>query len=427
MAEACPDSRRCLPAWMMKPCSGNEVSNTEHRRKQVVESVALDKIKPIRRKIKVVDTEDAGELRALQQCKSREKARRKTKDADHAVNDEFDEMEKITWRNVKKVSGRAAPKDRKKQKLENVGSEASSSGITDDEIELTAGNSRASQRCQGREVSRRKHNNADYAAKDELEEIEKATRKNVTKVSGRAAPKNSRKRKLDNVESEALSSGATDDEIELTVDDLMRIAEEIVNADKEKLQDRRAAKTDGCEEHPPRPPASTSTDTGVPTSSAWSTKGLTQCTTSATNNTPSECRVDESNGYEEPQQRPSGIKMTGDGAQDMLNILLGQMWSKPAAYEKEPEPAAYEKKPEPAAYEKKPEPAAYEKKPEPAAYEKKPEPAAYEKKSEVMEARTINHALAPRKKDWRAVHQVQGELVVAKKKSSLKDKVALFL
>jgi len=209
-------------------------------------------------------------------------------------------------------------------------------------------------------------------------------------VSGRAAPKNSRKRKLDNVESEALSLGATDDDIELTVDDLMRIAEEIVIADEEKLQDRRTAKTACCEEHPPHPPAATSADTGVPASSAWSTKGLTQCTTTTTNDTPSECRVDESNIYEESQQRPSSIEMTGDGAQDMLNILLGQMWSKTAAYEKKPEPAAYEKKPE------------------------------------VMEPTTINHAVAPRKKDWQAVHQVQGELVVVKN-SSLKDKVALFL
>ncbi|CAM0956757.1 unnamed protein product [Alopecurus aequalis] len=226
MAEACPDSRRCLPAWMTKPCSSNDASNTEHRTKRVLESGALDQVKLIRRKIKTVDTEDAGELRTLQRCKSREKVRRKSKDADHTVDDEFDEIEKINWKNVRKVTGRAAPKKSRKQKLENEGSEASSSGITDDEIELTAGNSRALHRCQGREISRRKRNDADYAANDELEEIQKTTRKNVTKVSGRAAPKNSRKRKLDNVGSEALSPGSSDDEIELTVEDLVSIAEE---------------------------------------------------------------------------------------------------------------------------------------------------------------------------------------------------------
>ncbi|KAM0826927.1 hypothetical protein ACQ4PT_068530 [Festuca glaucescens] len=491
--EACPDSRRCLPAWMMKPCSSNEVSNTK---KQVVESGGLDQVKPIRRKIKTVDSEAAGELRALQRCQGREKVRRKSKDADHSVNDGFDEIEKITWKNVKKVAGRAAPKNSWRKKLENVGSEASSSGITDDEIELTAGKSRALQRCQGREVSRKKRNSADYAAEAEVEETRETTRKNVTKVTARAAPKNSRKRKLDNVELEALSSSTTDDEIELTVEDLVSIAEEIVNAGKAKRQDGRTTKTaryeenstcpaastsadtgglasstwkglmqctaattsktpserridksngyeepQQCpsgitmtaryEENSTCPPASTSADTGGPASSTW--KGLVQCTETTTNKTPSECRVDKSNGYEEPQQCPSGITMTGDGAQDMLNILLGTMWSKTAAYEKKSEPAAYEKKSEvmePTTMNVNHAPmwsqtAAYEKKSE-AADEKKSEPAAYEKKSEVTEPMTVNVPAPPRKKDWQTVPQVQGELVVAKK-SSLKDKIALFL
>jgi hypothetical protein len=220
---------------------------------------------------------------------------------------------------------------------------------------------------------------------------------------------------------------------------------QIVNADKEKRQDRRTTKTARYEENSTCPPASTSADTGGPASSTW--KGLMQCTETTTNKAPSERRVDERNGYEEPQQRLSSIEMTGDGAQDMLNILLGTMWSKTAAYEKRSEPAAYEKKSEPAAYEKKSEvmepmtmnvnhapmwskTAAYEKKSEPAAFEKKSEPAAYEKKSEVTEPTTMNvvHAPAlPRKKDWQTASQVQGELLVTKKKSSLKDKMALFL
>jgi hypothetical protein len=129
--------------------------------------------------------------------------------------------------------------------------------------------------------------------------------------------------------------------------------------------------------------------------------------------------------------------MTGDGAQDMLNILLGTMWSKTAAYEKKSEPAAYEKKSEvmePTTMNMNHAPmwsqtAACGKKSE-AADEKKSEPAAYEKKSEVTEPMTMNvdHApVPPRKKDWQTVPQVQGELVVVKKKSSLKDKIALFL
>jgi hypothetical protein len=193
-----------------------------------VESGALDQVKPTRRKVKTVDTEAPGELRALQRCQGREKVRRKSKDSDHSVNDECNEIEKIPWKNVKKVAGRAAPKNSRRKKVENVGSEASSSGITDDEIELTYDDSRALQRCQGREsMTRKKRNSADYAAETEVEEIRETTRKNVTRVTGRAAPKNSRKRKLDNVESEALSAGTTDDEIELTVEDLVSIAEEV--------------------------------------------------------------------------------------------------------------------------------------------------------------------------------------------------------
>ncbi|KAM3402251.1 hypothetical protein ACQJBY_006277 [Aegilops geniculata] len=388
MAEACPDSRRCLPAWMMKPCTSNKVSKTEHRNKQSAESDkgsgALDQAKPTRRQKKIVDPEDAGGLKGLQRCQGKEKARRKSKDADHAVTDEFGEIEKITCKNERKVSGKAAPKNSRKRMLEDVGSDASSSGITDDEMELSTGNSRALQRCQGREKTRRKRDSADYSAKDELEEIEKTTRKNVTKVTGRAAPKNSKKQKPDNVGSEALSSGTTDDEIELTVEDLVSIAEEIVNADKEKLQDIRTTKTARYEERPPRPPVSNPADTGGSVSSTWSTKGLMQCTAATTTDeTPSECRVDKNKRHEEPE-RPPSIKMTGDVAEDMMNILLGPLWNS--------------------------------------------EPAAYENKPEAVVLRTMNVNLAPRQKnDWqKTVAQVQGAPVV-KKKSSLKDMVAFFL
>lgn len=387
MAEACPDNQRCLPAWMMKPCSSNEVSKTEHRNKQAAESDnpsgALDQSKPIRRKRKIVDTEDASGLKALQRCQGKENAGRKSKDADRAFTDEFDEIEKITCKNERKVCGRAATKNSRKRMLEDVGSDASSSGITDDEIELSAGNSRALQRCQGREKTRRKHDGADYSAKDELEEIGKTICKNVTKVTGRAAPKNSRKQKPDNVGSETLSSGTTDDEIELTVEDLVSIAEEIINADKGKLQNVRTTKTARYEEHPPRPPVSTSADTGGSASSTWSTKGLMQCTATTTDGTPSEYSVDKNKRHEEPESLPS-VKMTGDVAEDMMNILLGPLWNS--------------------------------------------EPAAHENKPKAVAPRTMNVNLEPRRKnDWqKTVEQVQG-VPVAKKKSSLKDMVAFFL
>lgn len=148
MAEACivshAESRRCLPAWMLKACSSNEVAKTD-RNVQALEfdkqPGALDQIKPVKRKsgrrLKSVDAEDAGELGVLQRCQGREKVRRKSKDADHAVTDELEEIEKVTSKNVRKASRRAAPKNSRKRKLENVGSGASPSETTDDEIELT--------------------------------------------------------------------------------------------------------------------------------------------------------------------------------------------------------------------------------------------------------------------------------------------------
>lgn len=336
MAEACivshAESRRCLPAWMLKACSSNEVAKTD-RNVQALEfdkqPGALDQIKPVKRKsgrrLKSVDAEDAGELGVLQRCQGREKVRRKSKDADHAVT-------------------------------------------------------------------------------DELEEIEKVTSKNVRKASRRAAPKNSRKRKLENVGSGASPSETTDDEIELTVEDLVSIAEEFVNADKEKQQQLQAMKTARYEEHPPCPPISTAVDTGGSVLNARPMKGLLQCTTNTistaagtggsvsnaqpmkgllqctTNTTPSECRVDKNNRHEE-LQCSSSIKMTGDVAQDMLNIFLGPLLSKPAVYERKPE---------------------------------------------VIESIAMNVNHAPQKKDLHSEVQRQGG-PVTKKKSSLKDKVALFL
>lgn len=358
MAEACRDGRRCLPAWMTKACSSNEMSKTEHQNKHVVESdkqsVALDQIKPVRRKsrgkIKAVDTEETGELITLQRCQGRENTKRKSKDA-------------------------AALKNSRKRKLGNFGSEASSSEITDDEIELTAGGPRALHRCQGIGKARRKCEDADYTAKVELKEVEKI---NSKKVRGRAAPKNSRKERLENLGSEALSSGTSDDEIELTVEDLVSIAEEIVNSDKEKQQKIRTMKTAQYEERPPES-IFTPKDTGGSVSNTGPSKGLMRCTKTTTDRTPSESRVEKNNGHEEPY-RPPNIQMTGDIAQDMINMFLAPLLSKPAVCEDRSRPVE-------------------------------------------TSITSTNHA--PRKKDFQDVARVQMAPVV--KKSSLRDKVDLFL
>jgi len=146
MAESCTvsnsENKRSLPAWMLKATSGNQVAKTEDQNKLALESDeqigALNQSKPIkrnnRRPLKSLDSEAAGELGALRRCEGREKARRKSKDA---VKDEVEENVEVKSKNVRKASGRAAPKNSRKRKLDNVESEPSSPVSTDDDIELT--------------------------------------------------------------------------------------------------------------------------------------------------------------------------------------------------------------------------------------------------------------------------------------------------
>lgn len=137
------ENKRSLPAWMLKATSGNQVAKTENQNKQALESDdqigAINQSKPIkrnnRRPLKNLDSGAAGELGVLRRCEGREKARRKSKDA---VKDEVEEnVEVIKSKNVRKASARAAPKNSRKRKLDNVNSEPSSPVSTDDDIELT--------------------------------------------------------------------------------------------------------------------------------------------------------------------------------------------------------------------------------------------------------------------------------------------------
>ncbi|XP_062201041.1 uncharacterized protein LOC133903630 [Phragmites australis] len=308
MAEACTvshaENKRSLPAWMLKACSGNQVVKIEDQNKQALESAeqigARDQTKPIKRKserlLKNVDSEGAGEVGVLQRCESREKARRKSKDA----------------------------------------------------------------------------------VRDEVEETEIAASKNPRKVSAKAAPKNSRKRKLENVKSEASSPVAIDDEIELTMEDLVSIAEEYVNADKQKQNELETVKTARCKEHLPCPTISTEADTGGSVVNAQSMKGLMPCTTVTTNTRPSQHRGADNKGHQE-LMCSSSLETTGDVAQEMLNLFLGPLLSKPADYGN---------------------------------------------RSEYIESITANVNHLPEKKDLHNEVPRQGE-AVTKKKSSLKDKLAL--
>jgi len=80
------------------------------------------------------------------------------------------------------------------------------------------------QRCEGREKPRRKTKGV---VQDEVEEIRDVTIKKGRKAREGAAPKNNKKRKLENIKSEASSPVSVDDDIELTVEDLVSIAEEV--------------------------------------------------------------------------------------------------------------------------------------------------------------------------------------------------------
>lgn len=339
MAEACSilnaENKRSLPAWMLKPCSGNQVVKSEDQNAKTSESDEqirnLDQIKPIKRnagrRLKDVDAEGAGELGVLRRCEGRAKAR---KTSENVVKDEFEEIKEVdTGRRLKKVD---------------------SAG--DGELGVL-------RRCGGREKAMRMSKNV---VKDEVKKIEEVASKNPRKASEGAAQKNSRKRKLGNANSEASSPETIDDEIELTVEDLVSIAEEYVNADEQKQHELENAKTARHYDH-----------TSCHTIS-------TECTAITRNASPSEHGQDESSNHQELECR--SFKMTGDIVQDMLNVFLGPLLSKPAS----------------------------------ASYVKEPDP---------VESVTTTIYHVPEKKDWRSEVPRQGEPVV-KKKSSLKDKVALF-
>uniref|UniRef100_A0A0E0M8W5 Uncharacterized protein n=1 Tax=Oryza punctata TaxID=4537 RepID=A0A0E0M8W5_ORYPU len=363
MAEACTVShdngRRCLPAWMLKPCSKDEVSKTQYRSEPVLKSdkqpADLDQIKPAKRKrgrqARTVDAEDADELGALQPCQRWKKVRRKCVDT----------------------------------------------------------------------------------VKDDHEEDAKITNKNARKVSRRSALKNSGKRKLDNVEPEVSSSGAINDDIELTVEDLLSIAEAYVKADRLKQHEVKTTKTAKYNENRCSPPISTEADIGgsiinarsmmgVPntTMNARSMKGLPDTTmnaqsmkglpdTTETNTAPSEPSRDEINKQQVQQCTPS-FTATGDVAQDMLNIFFGPLLSKCSGYEKKSEAVQNANH-------------ATEKKHLSCDVQRQEEHTAEKNGLSCDVQRQEEHATE--KKDLSCDVQRQVGLV-AKKKSSLKDKVGLF-
>ncbi|CAL4933952.1 unnamed protein product [Urochloa decumbens] len=363
MAQACTvshaENKRSLPAWMLSARSVNEAPRTEDQNKQALESnvkiAVVDLATPVKRKmgrrLKNVNSEGASEPVVLQRCEGKENARRKSKDA-------------------VKENARRKSKDAVKDEVEGIG-----------------------------DVTIKKGRKASKGAAPK-------------KASEGAAPKNNRKRKLENIKSETSSPVSIDDGIELTVEDLVSIAEEYVNADKQKQHELEATKTTRRKEKIPCP---TEADTGESAVNAPPIKGLFQCTTATRNTISSEHGGDENKRHQE-LQFSSSYETTEDVAQDMLSLFLGPLWNKPAGYAKKSEPVESITR---TMNNHVPDKTDW--------HSKVPKQGAPVKKSLPVGsmAMTINHV--PEKKDWRSELPNLGEPVITKKKSSLRDKVALFL
>ncbi|KAF3327994.1 hypothetical protein FCM35_KLT06600 [Carex littledalei] len=112
----------------------------------------------------------------------------------------------------------------------------------------------------------------------------------------------------------------SDDETDLTVDDLVSIAEEYVNADKDKLKKDTAA-TATTKNDP-------SKDASKPVPGPRLTKGLLKCSTSKTITDSSDYTLSEKNNLIEDTNIPSNVVTTGNPAQDMLDLFLGPLLKK---------------------------------------------------------------------------------------------------
>jgi len=183
-----------------------------------------------------------------------------------------------------------------------------------------------------------------------------------------------------------------------------------VNTDKQKQHELEAKETARCKEHSPCPTIFAEPDTGISVVNAPLMKELLPCATATRNTRSSEHIGDESKSHQEPKC-PSNLLTTEDVAQDMLNLFLGPLWSKPAGYAKKSEPIESITRP---TNNHVPE--------ETDWHNEVPRQEEPVKKS--VPPATTN--LVPEKKDWCSELPKLG-VPVTKKKSSLRDKVALFL
>ncbi|KAJ4774323.1 hypothetical protein LUZ62_058580 [Rhynchospora pubera] len=112
----------------------------------------------------------------------------------------------------------------------------------------------------------------------------------------------------------------SDDETDLTVDDLVSIAEEYVNADKHKQEQRASAAT--TENGPAKNASKSLLDPGI-------TKGLLKCSTNTPRPDSSDYAIGEKNNLTEDTLIPTNVAKSGDPAQEMLDLFLGPLLRKP--------------------------------------------------------------------------------------------------
>lgn len=151
---------------------------------------------------------------------------------------------------------------------------------------------------------------------------------------------NKKSRGSKNGEVEGISEGSSGDEIELTAGDLLSIAEEYVNADREKRHGRVLSESTGCSLALSRCTTKSSShlngigseEKEVSTTENFPTNIISRCPTAR-------CSSDQSatgkKGTEIPTTSNIDIKVTstGDTAQDMLDLFLGPLLKKPPSEE----------------------------------------------------------------------------------------------
>ncbi|ONK71100.1 uncharacterized protein A4U43_C04F4720 [Asparagus officinalis] len=201
---------------------------------------------------------------------------------------------------------------------------------------LTQESPQQSDSLQGCEVRRRtkKTTRKDDGPSTSLTVCSGAKRKIKRKIletsvneSTAATKKHVKSKRLKNSELEVVSPGRSDKEISLTVEDLLTIAEEYVAADKEQQNELLASRECTSETNPSNLSISSKAIKGRALQAGESSHILSRCT--STNHSSRLSENEEKEGENHKSGNFSGnIISTGDTAQDMLNLYLGPFMMK---------------------------------------------------------------------------------------------------